>query len=261
MPAESDLGGRRFGALLVIGLDRIAPHGGSLRRWWRVQCDCGREDICPQRWLTTSDPDRAFTACSFCRSPECVVCGCRTGHRFRLTCSVECDLAHTRSIGRASYHRRMSDPVNPLRSARVERHARDYAAKPPEKRAEINQARWARIVQIEEQAAEVGDRRRAKMRMHYAKDSARIQAERRARLAALTDDDLAEHQARMREYQRKAAKRRRGALAANLVARQEFLEMQAEWRRRRALAKLMSEGATIIRGDNDDNTSHHGSAE
>lgn len=77
MPASPELGGRRFGRLLVIERAGSHPLGGAL---WRCRCDCGNTHVVRARCLLVG----ASTSCG-CRADEIMHAPKyrdRTGKRF-----------------------------------------------------------------------------------------------------------------------------------------------------------------------------------
>lgn len=99
---------------------------------------------------------------------------------------------------------------------------------------------------------ELRERNRERARRFYAANSQAIQARRRARLDNLDPEALARWLDRMRAYSRAYAERRREEVQANPVAQRRYLDLMAEYRRRAALLKLMSEARHLIERQGDE---------
>lgn len=244
MPAPLDLAGARLGQLVVVERGGRC-HYGKPTWLWLCRCDCGAIEAIPQPRLACRDTDRrAARCCSTCARPPCVICGQPVVNRARgrRTCSDECRLAHTRSIQRACYHRHATDPAWRAHQ-QYNRLARREAS--PEA-AERERQSW-RIARQRRAAAppEEQERRRARARAAYARDAAVIQARRRERLDAMAADQIAAWIDRARAYGRAYRRRWRAELIADPAAHQSYLDLMAEYRRRRALLGLLAEGGAL----------------
>lgn len=119
---------------------------------------------------------------------------------------------------------------------------RDKAAKSPEERREHERKRHAKRKALEESDPVRRERRQRWHNAHYAEHREAIQASRKAKLDAMTPEELARWMDRARGYMRAHVARKR----ADPEGRQEYLDIQAEYRRRRALAGLMAEAGQLI---------------
>lgn len=221
MPPPIDLTGRRFGALVAL---RRGPHKGRRTAWW-CRCDCGRRTLVATASLSgTADGDkRAIRACEWCRSRKCSVCGARyliAGSA--ATCGADhCRLEHRRATNAAhAAARELRDPGIHARELRAQR-----------------------------------QRMRIKDPLRY---QAMLEADRQAKRAkrqARTEIDQAEQRIADRDYYQRTRAERRAAWDRWIAAmtpekRREWIQRQRdasrEYRRRRALARLMADAQTLI---------------
>jgi hypothetical protein len=64
--AEHNLEGKRFGNLVVLGIDHNATGGNGHHRYWRCRCDCGDESRLRTHQLTGGNR----RACCACRAKQ-----------------------------------------------------------------------------------------------------------------------------------------------------------------------------------------------
>lgn len=244
MPPPSDLVGRRFGALVVLGPAPVDKHPR-----WLTRCDCGREEAYFQRRLVESSRRDRVEACSVCRATPCVICGAPCEGN-RTTCSETCRRANLKAIYNASYHRRINDPERGpvIRAQRMVRAQREKAEKSAEERREIERRRAARRKVREEKDPTLRERRQRLHNARYAEHREAIQAARKAKLDAMAPQELAQWMERARGYMRAYAARKR----SDPESHRDYLAVQAEYRRRRALAGLMAEAGQLTENRSDE---------
>lgn len=255
MPAPIDLSGRRFGKLLVLRADGKIQFG-RLMTAWLCRCDCGAEERIPQERLPyrlsiESVRGRAVTSCSACRNSRvCEECGkAFVSELPRATCSEFCAIAHRRKNYLRHYYKKTA--TDPDFNRGRYRAAVERMKDAPEKlRAFYDRANAAKRMSVEQRNADP-ERRRAfleKQREYYAARAAEIQAARKerlaARLAAMTPEERAEREARLRETSRNWWEARRKQIRAHPDQYQAFRTAMREYRRQReakkALADLMA---------------------
>jgi hypothetical protein len=239
MPPPLDLAGRTFGRLVVV---RRGPKVkfGSWQPGWVCRCECGAELVVPQGRLPhrpTIPASHVVDACPACRGRPCVVCGANVplsgrGHGRRATCSPAHEESHRKAKQRASWKRRVAaDPDLPrkMNARRRERAAADsdYAAR---------LAAWERARELRRQERRRADpdyaaRLRAKSRETYARHAERIQAERRARVDAMTPAEREEWCRRAAAYTRRWQRRHLADLKADPDAHRRYRDIQNEYRR------------------------------
>ena len=249
MPAAIDLTGKRFGRLTVARRGDFTPTYGGC--WlWVCRCDCGVEILVPQKrlpyadWIVRLGAGRVIEACPECAGGKCVICGAVIP-RTRLpavTCEGECADEHRKARQRKAWRRRIAtdpDLAKRMNERRKERMGADpdYAAKVKdwERRRQIR--RTERMACDPEYAAQ----ERARANALYARHAERIQAKRKATIAAMPDAELAELTERMREYCRVHRQRER----ADPARAQRRKEYEAEYRRRMAEAKAQDDLARL----------------
>lgn len=250
MPKPLDLLGQRFGQLVVIAAAGKIKYG-SMMPAWLCRCDCGNEEIVPQRRLPYAaylingkDSSRALvTACETCRlTRTCVICGARFFSRqAAATCSADCMTEHRRQIQLAYYYR--ATAADPQLNRKRHAAARDRAAADPAiaaRQREVSQAASRRRVERERTDPDYRAARRAQSRAHYAKHAAEIQARRRERLARLDPAALARWIERARRYGRAYRRRWYAELKASPERHQQYLAIMREYDRQRELARLMA---------------------
>jgi predicted nucleic acid-binding Zn ribbon protein len=276
MGAPLNLTGKHFGAFEVMGLapseDRIG------RRRWRCKCACGTvEDVLTTLLTSLRRPacvtcrggraayvmeltccvcsatfqgDNKATVCSSeCRearrrerergSPDPVMRTCEIcGNEFRIkrgvfkTCSPECLKERKRRRWNAKWQ-----AYTPERKARAMAHAKARRQRNPEQAHAADARKNARIHADPERLARVQEIARDS----YARHAERIQAERRERIANLSDQELADWMRRNREYGRAHLERVRADPEWN----QERKDYQAEYRRRAAARRMAVDAARI----------------
>jgi hypothetical protein len=246
MPARHDLLGARLGRLVVLS---EAPSPTRDTRAWRVRCDCGAEEIYPQRRLTQNRADRpAVRACYRCSAPPCDVCGrpVEDYSRGRRVCAdPACALTRAREQSLAYYYRVQRDPIGAARRrAAIEARLARLRAEDPDAIARANAARRARSARAMQDPA-MRERKRAQARQWYALHAERVLATRRARLDALSAEQMARWIDRTRAYGRAYRRRWRENLSQDPEAHRAYLDLMAEYRRRRALLRLLAEASTL----------------
>lgn len=244
MPARLDIVGRRFGSLLVLAPDPATTDRGS-SRGWIVRCDCGRDEIYPQRRLTRRNGrHEPVRACSGCEAPMCVVCGAKLPSRTPTrVCGMECRTARARATWRGYYYRHADDPDWRERQAKIVRDRRDERMAADPEYAEQQRGRWHRRMLHE--TAEQTAQRRTRARLAYAANRGAVQAARRARLDSLSAEELARWMERTRAYQRAYQARRRADMTSDPDAHARYRDIMAEYRRRRALMRMMTEAPRL----------------
>lgn len=249
MPAPLDLTGQRFGQLLVLARAGRVKFGRE-QAAWRCRCDCGREEVLAQDLLTRRD----WRSCSLCRRPKCVICE-RTIPIDRgqaNTCSDNCALTKRRKADLEHYHRKAAqDPgFNRRRHAeRLQKLQADPERWKAYKQAERAKARekWASLkTDLEQYLAE-----KNKRQAWYHEHAEAVQAKRRARLDALNADQLERWLERTRRYGRAYRARWREELRQDPERHQAYKDLMREYRRRQALASLLSLGHELNRRNRD----------
>lgn len=246
MPAPIDLTGASLGRLVVLG---IVSGIHRNPRHWRVRCECGREEIYPQRRLTQNRPRRpAVRACTMCDAPECLECGrpIPDGRSSKRTCGSICALAHKRSRWRAYYRRSTADPARKERI--LARRRLERAALSPEEARSLDRRRISRRRELEQADPAMAEKRRQRARIRYAMRAEETQRRRREYLDVLTPDQLARWMDRAASYGRAYARRRREEIRSDPEAHRAYLDLMAEYRRRRSLAMLWAESASLHGG-------------
>ena len=247
MPAPLDLTGRRFGQLTVLERAGRARWGRD-QAAWRCRCDCGALIVLPQNRLphrASIQASHVVDACDACRRGPCAVCGRRIPADRSLqatTCSDDCRRNAHRLIWRSYHHRQAaSDP---------DYHTRRHEAR--KARAAEDPAYAERLRRIDRRAkqrnaAKHRERRRAYQAAYYAARAEEIQAKRRARLDAMTDEQRARWLDRARRYQRAYTRRWRAELRQDPARHQAYLDLMTEYRRQRALRSLLPIAAELTR--------------
>lgn len=170
----------------------------------------------------------------------CVVCGSETP-RDRLngnTCSETCWEKKRRDIWLEHYYRRVAlDPD-------LNRKRHEMAKARPEfdeSMARQHKNKWERI----RSDPEKHEKSRERARLWYAQNKERVQAQRKARLDAMSPDELNKWMESARKRNRAYRKKWHKELRSNPELHQQYLDRLAEYRRRRALAELLSVGTKI----------------
>lgn len=241
MAAPMDLRGARFGRLTVLA---EAARERSRKRTWLARCDCGVEEVIPGRRLTQDAPRKpALRACSRCTAPRCRVCDAPilSGSRARRLCDdPACATEYQRAYWRTDYHRRAEAPE--WRAARAEavqeRRSRAIEADPSYlEREAARKRRWAEANR---------EQNRLWQRTHYAANREAILARRRARLDSLDIDAMERWLERTRAYGRAYRARWRASLMADPEAHRAYLDLMAEYRRRRRLSRMLAESQRLL---------------
>lgn len=228
MPAPLDLTGRRFGQLTVLERAGRARWGRD-QAAWRCRCDCGALIVLPQNRLphrASIQASHVVDACDACRRGPCAVCGRRIPADRSLqatTCSDDCRRNAHRLIWRSYRHRR--------------------AASDPDYHTRRHESRKARAAEDPAYA----ERLRAYQAAYYAARAEEIQAKRRARLDAMTDEQRARWLDRARRYQRAYTRRWRAELRQDPAQHQAYFDLMTEYRRQRALRSLLPIAAELTR--------------
>ncbi|MBF8643085.1 hypothetical protein [Pseudomonas luteola] len=238
MPAPLDLTGRRFGRLRVLAMNGRVKFGRE-QTAWLVVCNCGRQETLAQSLLT----QRGWRECSWCQRPECVICGNKVpSDRPRSnTCSDACASKQRRRTNLEHYHRRAADPeFNRRRYQRLaDRMARDTELAERVRQIQRESGkRWRNDPANKETI-------RQYMAAHYAANRVEIQARRRARLDAMTPEQLAHWRVRIRTYQRLYARRYRDQIRRDPERHRAYLDRMREYRRRGALEVLKQSAANV----------------
>lgn len=239
MPPAIDLTSRRFGKLTVLRVAGwTAKYGGC--RLWLCRCDCGAEIEVPQKrlpyaeWIRINHPRRIVEACPSCEGGQCKICGA-TIPRHRLpaaTCPGACADVHRKARGRANWRKRLQrdpDLARKMARRRRERAAADLDfAKVVH---EYDRRKAARHRQRMATDPEYAARHRARANARYALNAARIQAERRARLDAMTPAERQEWAARARAFCRRWRRKWYAELKKDSAAYRRFRELTNEYQR------------------------------
>ena len=153
----------------------------------------------------------------------CVVCGtpCRA-LRGKEICSDACARERQRRRDLEHYYR------SEKRRRQLLENAKRRRRKKPEQARAQDRRKWARIKADPERLAKARERNRNT----YARHAERIQAERRARLDAMSPDELREWCERARRYVREWRRRWREKLRANPEAHRRWREVYNEYKRR-----------------------------
>ncbi|MBS7810554.1 hypothetical protein [Roseococcus pinisoli] len=88
-------------------------------------------------------------------------------------------------------------------------------------------------------------KRRARANVHYAMHAEEIQSRRAARLDAMSREELRRWLDRGAAYQRAYQRRWRSEIQSDPEAHRRYLDLQAEYRRRLALARLMVQATQL----------------
>ena len=243
MPRALDFTGRRFGQLTV--LERAGKvKFGVMVTGWRCQCDCGAIEIVPQVRLPYRDSipkDHRVTACAACRQPPCIVCQTRVplARGKKNTCCDVCEQTKQRANQRDHWHRKMAaDPDHAMKKYRRVRQRMqddpDYAAK--------MRAQW-RAAHARYKEAQTDAEREAERAWHrqwYYDNRDYILEQRRARLAAMSVEELAAYQEDMRRRGREWRRQWRRWLDEHPDEKAAYRERYREWVRAREIRELMT---------------------
>ncbi|MDH1109998.1 hypothetical protein N5C55_01415 [Pseudomonas otitidis] len=236
MPAQRDLTGDRFGELTVIRRDGSAVYGRPCAAWL-CECDCGRREVVAQIALARGK----ITACYHCRRPDCIVCAGKVpAHRPRSnTCSEACARTKKRKQWLAYYHAAVARDPEFNRNRHLRTLAR-MAADPAlaERIRAIHRAANARWRQ--DPANREALRRYSAA--YWVENRETIIAARRARLDAMTPEQLQHWLHRMRQHSRAWATRYRARMRDDPNLHAQYLENLREYRRRRAQASQHGQG-------------------
>lgn len=237
MVAQLDLIGETFGELTVQARAGTMQYGRPCAGWL-CECACGRQEPIAQIALTRG----RVNCCSHCRRPDCIVCGKKVpSSRPRSnTCSESCGRTKNRAQWRAYYHRNVSLEFNQRRHRRVlEKMAEDadYAERVRAIRRAAG-ARWRHDPRNREAIQRY-------MAAYWADNREAIAAKRKARLDAMSAEQLEHWLARMRDYQRAYHRRYRALIRQDPDMHARHLEMQRERRARQSLLRLMKTGQDL----------------
>lgn len=232
MPAQRDLIGERFGELTVLARAGTMQYGRTCAGWL-CECACGRREAIAQLALTRA----RVNCCQHCRRPDCSVCGQKvpTARPRSNTCSESCARTSKRAQWRAYYHSVKSPEFNQQRHARVRQKMEvdpEFAARVREIRRAAN-TRWRQ----DPRNREAIQRYHA---AHWADNREAIQAKRRARLDAMTPEQLEHWLCRIRAYQRAYARRYRERIRQDPDMFARYIDTQREYRARRAQLRQLT---------------------
>lgn len=241
MPAPLQLTGQVFGRLTVMA--RAGRKG-----YWRCRCECGREEEIHQRQLTWRE--RTRTECIVCMRGPCVVCGGPIewpGTRMMNTCSEACQTAKKRKHFIEHYYRLVErDPeFNRKRwREKAERMEQDpeYAARMRAYWAKQSEKRRQRM----QEDPEFREKELAWARDHYQMHREEIIARRKARAAALSDEERERLDAIARAKGREWRRQWREELNQDPPRKEAYLEYLREHRRQAALRRLMAESQKMM---------------
>lgn len=262
MPEKVNLAGRRFGRLLVLepGPVQLSASGRKSYPTWRCRCDCGAEEVIRQVRLPYADyllrnRGDLLTACSTCSHTQtCSVCGAKFVHlRPRGYCSDACHTTIKRSNYLNHYYRLFArDPdLNRKRRARL----KERAAVDPAVAERIRQADARKYAQHRERMRTdpvYAQQHLERARERYRQEADVVQARRRARLdmllACMTEEQLEAWRERHREYNRRAAARKR----STPEGRERYREYMRAYERERALRRLATIGDQLMQRHTDE---------
>lgn len=178
---------------------------------------------------------------------NCVWCGKSfIADRNSDTCSAECRTHNKRWKQRESWYRRVARDPNLMR--RMNQRRRQRAARDPEYAEKLRKWDAMKYVQHRERMAadpEYAAQYRARSNARYAAHREIVQARRRARLDALSPDDLEAWLARARRYCRHWRRKYREKVARDPVAYQKLLDTEREYRHQRRRRQLLLNAARI----------------
>lgn len=222
-----DLKGVLFGQLRVTGTRGSVTYGGRVQTAWEVVCACGALEVYPQSQLVSG----RVLACANCRRPPCRICGSPIppSRPRASTCSENCHQQARRTIHKESYHRRAEDPG--FNSARWERQREREAVYPELRDRRLERGREANRRYRDQPGTR--EALAAYYRDYYGQNRGEILRQRKERLDRMDPEALEQWREAMRGYGRAYRKRWREELKSDPDRHRQYLDLQAEYRRRK----------------------------
>lgn len=206
--------GSRFGCLTIIRDARKMEYGGRLVTAYWCRCDCGHEELLPRTLLLQRQ--RKGLGCKVCIRGRCVICGTPVPEgRKHNTCSDECNTEKSRRTQNKCYALRARSPefCERVKRNRKRREAELQATSPEVLEERKKRARASHKKSHARPEARLREKERQARR--YRENREAIQASRRAFLASLTPEELAERRESWQKSWRESARRKREAIYSN----------------------------------------------